>query len=228
MCDYKQSSPLVSLIIRTDNNENTIFKSINSALNQNYKNLEILIINDGSTDETLEIINSFSDPKVRIVTQQNSGAINAAYKGVENVKGQLFTFLDADDELMPNAINNLCEPLQDDKYGFSYCDYIEINSNTKVNKYISLSNIFNIMVCGVMFRRIIVDKIGFWDKSFILPEYDYILRILKKYKGIHVPEPLFKYYRHSSSMTANKKLVEKAKEQIFNKYGYIENFKEYS
>ena len=220
-------SPLVSLIIRTYNNEKTIFKSVNSALNQNYDNFEIIIINDGSTDKTTEIINSVPNTNVRIITQQNSGAIAAGYKGVENANGDFFTFLDADDELQPNAIKSLCEPLQDEKYGFSYCDYLEINSETKASKYISLSNFFNIMVCGVMFKRIIIDKIGFWDRSFILPEYDYILRVKKEYKGIHVKTPLFYYYRHSNSMTADKRLVEKAKEQIFEKYGYIEGFKKY-
>jgi len=220
-------TPLVSIIIRTYNNENTILKSVNSAIMQDYENFEILIINDGSTDKTTEIIDFISDSKVRVISQQNLGAIAAAYKGVENVKGKFFTFLDSDDELMPDAIKSLYEPLRDKKYGFSYCDYWEINSETQVNKYISLSNFFNIMVCGVMFRRIVLDKIGFWDRSFILPEYDYILRVLHEYKGIHVQRPLFKYYRHSNSMTANKCLVEKAKEQIFEKYGHIEGFKEY-
>jgi len=223
----RRPPPLVSLIIRTFNNENTIFESVNSALIQNYDNFEILIINDGSSDKTTDIINSISDSKVRVITQQNFGAISAAYKGVENAKGEFFTFLDADDELMPDAINDLCEPLQNSKYGFSYCDYIEIDLSKKSRKYISLSNFFNIMVCGVMFKRIVIDKIGFWDKSFILPEYDYIIRVLKKYKGIHVKTPLYKYYRHSKSMTADNNLVKKAKQQLFNKYGYIEGFKKY-
>ena len=222
-----QKQPHVSLIIRTYNNEHTISKSVSSALNQNYENYEVLIINDGSTDGTTEIINSISNSKVRIITQQHSGAIAAAFNGVENAKGEYFTFLDADDELMPDAIKSLCEPLQDKKYSFSYCDYLEINPDTEVSKYISLSNFFNIMVCGVMFKRILIDKIGFWDRSFILPEYDYILRVIKEYKGIHVKKPLFYYYRHPNSMTANKSLVENAKEQIFEKYGYIEGFKEY-
>ena len=218
---------LISIIIRTYNDEKTISKSINSVLNQSYENIEVIIINDGSIDKTTEIINSFSDPKIRSITQQNSGAIDAAYKGVENINGEFFTFLDADDEFMPDAITNLIEPIQDEKYGFSYCDYLEINPKIKLRKYISLSNFFNIMACGVLFKRIIIDRIGFWDKSFILPEYDYILRVIKEYSGFHVKKPLFKYYRHSKSMTANKRLVESAKAQIFEKYGYIKGFKEY-
>jgi glycosyltransferase involved in cell wall biosynthesis len=222
------NNPLISIIIRTYNNENTIFKSVNSALIQDYENFEILIINDGSTDKTAEIINSISDSNVRIIYQQNSGAISAAYMGIDHAKGDYITFLDADDELTRDAIDSLYQPLKYNKYGFSYCDYLEINLETEASEYISISNLFNIMVCGVMFKRIVIDKIGFWDKSFILPEHDYIIRVARKYQGIHINKPLYKYYRHSNSMTADKDLVKKAKEQIFNKYGFIKDFKDYS
>ena len=218
---------LVTIIIRTYNNEDKIIKSINSALGQSYQNLEVLVINDGSTDETANRIKSIFDQRIRVINQKQLGSISAAYTGIENANGDYITFLDADDELMLEAIDSLYKPLKNSSYGFSYCDYIEIDLSKKTSDYISLTNLFNILACGVMFKSIVIKNIEFWDKSYILPEYDYIIRVLKKYKGVHVKTPLYKYYRHSKSMTADKKLMKKAKLQIYKKYGHIEGLKKY-
>ncbi len=219
--------PLVSIIIRTFNNEKTILKTINSALLQSYKNLEILVINDGSTDKTDEIIKSISDKRISIINQDNLGPIDAAYSGINASKGEYLTFLDADDELSPDLVKLLCMPLFDSNYGFSYCDYFEVNREKKTKKKISLSNFFNILACGVVFKRELINTIDFWDKNFTLPEYDFIIRVSKHFDGLHVSEPLYIYNRHSNSMTANKDLVKRARGEIFEKYGYIDGFKDY-
>jgi glycosyltransferase involved in cell wall biosynthesis len=218
---------LASIIIRTFNDEKTILSSLHSALKQSFSKLEIIIINDGSTDKTGDIIKSVFDSRLRFIEQENSGPISAAYTGLENAKGEWITFLDADDELAPDAIKYLSKPLYDNTYSYSYCDYLENNMVTGIRKYVSLSNFYNILACGIMFNRRIIENISFWDKKFILPEYDFIFRVRKKYKGKHIKMPLYKYNRHPNSLTSNKKLIENAKEQIFSKYGKIHNFKKY-
>jgi glycosyltransferase involved in cell wall biosynthesis len=218
---------LVSIVIRTFNDEGSILKAIKSALSQSYNNLEVIIVNDGSTDKTHRIINSIYDDRLIIINQQNLGAISAAYSGIQSAKGKYITFLDADDQLYPDAIQCLCEPLKKNGYGFSYCDYIEVDLSNDVRKIVSLSNFYNIMACGVLFKSEIIKKVDFWDKKFILPEYDFIFRVKKKYEGFYISTPLYIYNRHSKSMTANKKMVDKAKKQIFEKYGFLEGFKEY-
>ena len=117
--------------------------------------------------------------------------------------------------------------LFDSNYGFSYCDYFEVNREKKTKKKISLSNFFNILACGVVFKRELINTIDFWDKNFTLPEYDFIIRASKHFDGLHVSELLYIYNRHPNSMTANKDLVERAKGEIFDKYGYIDGFKDY-
>ena len=218
---------LITIIIRTFNNEDSILKSINSALFQSYKNLEILIINDGSSDQTYRLASTVFDNRLKIINQDNLGAIVAGYTGIQNATGKFITFLDADDELLPNAINRLYSPIKNSSYGFSYCDYYEVDLKEKTKKLISLSNFFNIIACGVLYKKEIINSIDFWDKNFILPEYDFILRVLQQYNGLHIEEPLYIYNRHSKSMTADKNLVNKAKMQIFAKYGQIDEFKEY-
>ncbi len=217
----------ISVIVRTFNNEKFIPLAVESVLNQDYPNFEIVIVNDGSTDSTLNILKTFNDPRIIIINQDNKGAFRSAYVGLENVTGEFITFLDGDDEFLPEILEKLSAPLQDSHYGFSYCDYLEINSEDNTQKIVSLTNIFNSLACGIMFRREVIEKVGFWKKEFLLPEYDFLIRVMKEYKGIHVKEPLYIYKRHGDSMTANKEFVEKAKKQLFDKYGFIKDFKEY-
>lgn len=227
MENIKGSNHLITVIIRTYNNQDTILKSIKSVISQDYEDFELVIVNDGSTDKTIDNINSISDPRIKVIHQKNYGPISAAFKGIDHAKGSFITFLDGDDEFMEHALFSLWQPLNNANYGFSYCDYYEISIENEKIEYVSISNYFNIMVCGVMFKRDVIKKIGFWDRSFILPEHDYIIRVAQEYQGIHINKPLYKYHRHSASMTADKDLVKKAKQQIFEKYGHLKGFKEY-
>jgi len=90
-------NPLVSIIIPTYNAEKYILDTVNSALSQTYKNIEIIIIDDGSTDDTLNLINSFRLEKVKIFTQENKGASVARNNGLKHASGKYIQFLDADD-----------------------------------------------------------------------------------------------------------------------------------
>ena len=216
-----------SVIICCYNSENYLEESINSIAEQTIDDWELIIINDGSNDSTSKIINNISDSRIKVVTQLNVGPTLAAYKGIENSRGNFVIFLDADDTFMPGAILGLLEPFQDTAYSFSYCDYLETNIETHVSKYISLTNFWNILACGVMFKRRVINEIDFWDQDFILPEYDYIKRVLDNFRGMHVPKALYHYYRHSKSFTADKELMQKARDQIFKKYGRIEGFKKF-
>jgi len=219
---------MITVIMRTYNNEKFIQKAVESVIGQTREDFELVIIDDGSTDDTAKIVASFADKRIRIVTQKNSGAIESAYSGINNTKGKYITFLDADDEMKKNALEELATPLDNDQTtGFTYSDYEEVELSTKRKKIVTLDNIFNHVVCGMMFRKSIIDDIGFWDRSFLLPEYDFIIRVRKKYRGHHIKKALWIYNRHQSSMTADKRFVEKAKHQILEKYGPIEGLKEY-
>ena len=94
----------ISIIIRAYNCEDYIFPSIKSALNQTFNNklYEVLVINDGSTDNTKNIIQSFKDEKLVVINQENKGMIEAGYIGLKNARGDYIIFLDGDDELKEN------------------------------------------------------------------------------------------------------------------------------
>jgi glycosyltransferase involved in cell wall biosynthesis len=100
------AQPLVSIIIPTFNRANTVQRAINSALNQTYPNIELIIIDDGSTDNTVEILNSYVDSRIRIFSHPiNKGVTAAKNSGLRQIKGDWFTILDSDDEVIPSALD---------------------------------------------------------------------------------------------------------------------------
>lgn len=101
----------ISVIIPIYNAERTINRCLDSVCNQSYKNLEIILVNDGSTDSTTEIIENWrsKDPRIIIVEQKNMGAAAARNMGLENITGQFFTFVDADDTIEKEIYEKLYE-----------------------------------------------------------------------------------------------------------------------
>jgi len=87
----------VSIILPVFNGEKFIKKAIESVLNQSLNDFELIIINDGSTDSTADIINSFEDNRIRIINQNNEGPGNARNNGLKIASGDYIMFLDADD-----------------------------------------------------------------------------------------------------------------------------------
>lgn len=95
-----------SVIIPTYNRENEISRAITSVINQTMGDFEIIIVDDGSTDNTEAIVKSFNDDRIRFVKQKNSGATVARNTGIENSQGDVISFLDSDDEWMPTMLEN--------------------------------------------------------------------------------------------------------------------------
>jgi len=96
--------PLVSIVLPAYNAEKFISTTIESVLNQGYNNIEVLIVNDGSTDATEKLIVSKRDIRIRYFNQENKGVSAARNVGLANMKGDYFCFLDADDVLPPNSL----------------------------------------------------------------------------------------------------------------------------
>jgi glycosyltransferase involved in cell wall biosynthesis len=101
-----------SVVIPVFNKRQVIIRTITSVITQTYKNFELLIIDDGSTDGSLELITDFfNDERIKIFTQQNSGASYTRNRGVKESKNNYICFLDADDEWLPNYLNKVNEAI---------------------------------------------------------------------------------------------------------------------
>ena len=95
---------MISVIIPLYNKEQIIDKCIHSVLSQDYDDFEVVIVNDGSTDGSVEIVKGIEDSRIRLIDQENGGPSMARNIGVNNSKGEWIVFLDADDEFLPGAL----------------------------------------------------------------------------------------------------------------------------
>ena len=118
---------LISIIIPCYNAAKTIARTLNSIREQDYKDLEIIVVNDGSKDNSLEVLSMFSkvDNRIRVYSQENAGVSVARNKGLEHAKGNYIIYLDADDNYTtPYAISNMMKRLKDTESDMVVCKFI--------------------------------------------------------------------------------------------------------
>jgi len=201
----------VSIIIRAYNSEKIIKRALESALNQDFpkKDFEVIVIDDGSTDGTLKILKPYQK-KIRLIKQKHQGAIKSANLGFRIAQGKYLILLDSDDYFKPKILREMATILdKNPKIDFVYSDYLEKLKSGKV-KAVSTKNIFNILACGVMYRKKNLKEEGFYREDLKLPEYDLLIKIERQWQGYHIGKPLFYYNRGKESLTRDKKWVKMA------------------
>lgn len=210
------NNPLVSIIIPAYNSEKYIVDAIESSINQTYNNIEIIIINDGSIDNTEKIIIELIEKhqNIKYFYQLNQGACVARNRGISECNGEYVKFLDSDDVLLPNAIRkqvDIIKTLNENTiiYGnFEVTDEFlkTIEKRDLSSKYNendrSLFSYFdwNIGTSTPLLRRTIVEDINGFDISLpFAQESDFIFRLaLKKNKFIHLNETIYLNRQHDS------------------------------
>lgn len=105
--------PLISVIIPMYNAEKYIYKNINSILNQDFSDFELIVVNDSSTDSSLNIVKGFNDKRLNIYTKINEGASKARNYGLKYAKGKYILFIDADDYIEPNTLSNYVKIIEE-------------------------------------------------------------------------------------------------------------------
>lgn len=117
-------SKIVSVIIPAYNVDKYIMKCLDSVISQTYKGLEIIVVNDGSTDNTLEIIKTFeADSRLKVISQKNAGVTAARNAGIEASSGEYTAFVDSDDFLESDMYEKLCAALETADADVAVCDY---------------------------------------------------------------------------------------------------------
>lgn len=165
--------PLVSIIIPCFNSENYIAECLNSVLAQDYKNLEVIVVDDGSQDDSLNIIKSYTN--IQLYTQKNSGACVARNLGLSKSRGKYIKFLDSDDFLEPSIIKkqvDLAEQLDEDR--IVYGDYYLFRNYQKnyENVYLEEANQTALLILGdiltstPLHRKWMLDKVKGFDERF--------------------------------------------------------------
>lgn len=139
------SLPVISVVIPMFNVEEYIENSLNSVLNQDYKHFEVILVDDGSTDCTLDVVNKFDDPRIRLIKQTNRGLSGARNTGIDSARGLYVALLDADDYWAPSKLKKHVRHLNaNPSVGISYCPSLFINEDGKlmgVGQFPKLKNI---------------------------------------------------------------------------------------
>ena len=121
---------LISVIIPLYNKESSIAQTLQSVFSQDYSDFEIVVVDDGSTDNSVEIVEAMNDPRIRLIKQANGGPSKARNTGVKYAKGDWIVMLDADDELLPNALNTFLITI----LNHPEVDIIDANKYTLIGK----------------------------------------------------------------------------------------------
>lgn len=128
-----KKNELITVIINVYNGKKYINKCLDCIINQTYKNLEILIINDGSTDNTLRICKSYKDKRIRIITTKNQGLSLSRNTGIDNANGEYLYFIDVDDYIELDTLEYLYKLIKKYKVKMATCKSIDIYENKKIN-----------------------------------------------------------------------------------------------
>lgn len=218
--------PLVSVIIPCYNNARHIATSIDSVLSQDYPSLEIIVVNDGSTDNSIEVLNQYAD-RIKLLTQENQGPAAARNTGIKAARGDYIAFNDGDDIWLPGKINAQIQYLENTpQTGLCYTSWVvwdqtqplpeflanlpkaanttELVADRSGWLYTRLLAISAVCTITVMIRADIVRTVGLFNKDYAIGEdHDYWIRVsrlcqIDKLTGIYA------IYRKNPNSTTQK------------------------
>lgn len=208
--------PLVSIIIPVFNAEKYLAETLKSALNQTWPNKEIIVVNDGSTDSSLAIAESFQQAGVQLITQTKKGASAARNAGLKKAQGEYIQFLDADDIISVNKIETQIQVLQNHPACICFCatvhfkngtdyktyqpkhDWLSANPNDPVDFLIRLySNVDNMVQPNAWLTpRKVIDRAGLWNENLSVDDDgEFFCRVVLASKGVVYAPKAVNYYR---------------------------------
>ena len=203
---------LVSVIVPTYNRASMIKRAVESIIKQDYTHLEIIVVDDASSDNTENVIKSIQDPRiVYIKRSENKGAGSARNTAIEKARGEYLAFLDSDDEFMSGKLREEIGVFEEQSFrpGLVFSNYWEVGEKKKLNRprripsgYVSVGEIFPASVyCPPstwLIQRNLADKIGFFDKKlWTMEDIDYFARAVRECPAYFINKPLVTKYVHT-------------------------------
>jgi len=211
----------VSIVLPVYNSEKYLKECIDSALNQTYQNIEVIAVNDGSTDNSEKILNSYSD-KIKIINKKNGGIASAYNEGIKVMTGEWLKVFNHDDIMYPNAISELVtefKKIQDKSKTILVGNYDVIDSegglitekleDKNLNELSSFE--FNVILldhmighpCTSLIHRSTLDECGMFNEKTDFEDYEYWLRccLLHKHRLHFVQKKIFQFRIHRGQTT---------------------------
>lgn len=213
--------PEVSVIITTFNRSNYLEEALRSVLNQTYSDFEIIIVDDGSTDNTREVVRRFNDSRIKYIFQENKGVGAARNTGVRASKGRFIAFLDADDLWLPEKLELQVQSLKTNiRAAIVYTDmyfFGAIEPQTPETFFKSMKwppprgKVLDKMAIRsfglpstLLVKSEVFDKIGLFDEKLpYCDDYDMLIRMSAYFEFEVIPFPLVKYRLHPDQISRN-------------------------
>jgi len=230
-----------SVIIPTYNRAHLLGRAIQSVLDQTCQDLEIIVVDDGSKDNTEEVVNKFHDERIRYIRHEvNKGEGGARNTGIKTAKGEYIAFQDSDDEWLPEKLEKQMRVFETapPEVGVVYSDMQRVNEHGKMRywhsptvTYGSLINprtfeyqVMNIGISSAMIKKECFDKVGLFDEKFPgFADLEIFIRLSKLYHFHHIKEPLVKYYV-TEGISSNANVLFTVRKLLLEKY--VEDIKE--
>jgi len=230
------SVPTVSVILPTHNRAALLKRSIKSILNQTYKDFELIVIDDASTDDTEDVVRNFGDKRIRYIKQRvNMGAQVARNAGITASKGKYIAFQDDDDEWLPAKLEKHMKVFEETspEADISFSDVLWFGKGSSELRHFpditpadgiiykkALDNIFrDLSLLAIVVRKKVFDAAGGFDER--LPrwqDYEFLLRASKYALFYHMDEPTIKCYQTPGSISSNRDNLIIARKIIVEKY----------
>jgi glycosyltransferase involved in cell wall biosynthesis len=217
--------PTVSVIVPTYNRASAVQRTVDSVLDQTYEDFEVIVVDDASTDDTVEVVESYDDPRVTLVSHEtNQGGSAARNTGIEAASGTYIAFLDSDDEWLPRKLERQVETLErrDDEWVAAYCGVRMVRESDpgpvgqvlehlfsrrrvtegaeggeELVRAVLTDDLHTSAGSTLIVRADVVRDIGGFDESFDrFQDSEFLIRVLKQGKLAYVNAPLVR--RHES------------------------------
>jgi glycosyltransferase involved in cell wall biosynthesis len=231
--------PLVSIVIPLYNGDAFVERTLESVMAQTYENLEILVIDDGSTDQGVAIIRELiaQDPRIQLIQQSNGGVAAARNRGIEMAQGEFIGFIDADDLWEPSMIEKAIDRFTQSPtpVGVVYAWTKNINAMDQVISGVHVSKIdgdvYGTLLChnflgnasATVIRRACFDHVGLYDcemranQAQGCEDWDLYLRLAEYYNYAAVPELLVGYRKLEGSMSGDGHTMQRSQEMMLAK-----------
>ena len=215
-------APLISIVIPTFNQGHFIEETLRSIILQNYEQLEIIVIDGGSTDSTLQILDRYKDWITYSVSEQDSGQANAINKGLAVAKGEIVKWLNSDDLLLPGALDQLANAYMKNKDRFFVSPVEHFLDGTSKRRIFEPKNVTHRELVqfwsgrvawndpGTFYTRRILETVGTIDESYRYSfDYEFVLRVSRLFEVEYLARPAaaFRVHSHSKTVSEGEKFI---------------------
>ncbi len=222
---------LVSVVIPVYNMEKYVAEAIDSVLSQTFRDFEVIVVDDGSTDGSPAVLAAYGN-RVRVIRQTNRGGAAATNIGIHRARGRWISWLSADDVWEPTKLERQVEIVSArPDVGMVYTDYVYVDPegivlsgehfpcpSTRTRRLLWLARRCFINASSTLIRKDVFHRVGLYDETDRLtPDWDLWFRIALDYEIVHVPEPLVQYRIHPEQTSARRDLMERSARRVFSR-----------